>query len=174
MKNRFYDAKMHGADWNAVREDVRAAARLPRRRGRAAHDHDDDDRPAQRVAHRRQRRAQSDAGGRCRRAIRASISSPIASGFYKVGHIYKNGPADHDYLKIKKGNFVVSVDDHDLKTSDNYWRYFTLAPARKFHFLINDKPAKDGAWDVTITPVAGTAFGDLQYARWVGRVGATW
>ena len=44
------------------------------------------------------------------------------SGFYKVGHIYKNGPADHDYLKIKTGNFIVSIDDRDLKTSDNYWR----------------------------------------------------
>jgi len=32
---------------------------------------------------------------------------------------------------------------------------------------MNDKPAKDGAWDVTIAPVAGGAFGDLQYARWV-------
>ena len=32
--------------------DVRAAARGPRRRGRAAHDHDDDDRPSQRLAHR--------------------------------------------------------------------------------------------------------------------------
>jgi len=90
-----------------------------------------------------------------------------AAGYYKVGHIYKNGPADHDYLKIKTGNFVVSIDDHDLKTSENYWQYFTIAAGNKFHFLVNDKPAKDGAWDVTIAPVAGGAFGDLQYARWV-------
>ena len=27
MKNRFYDAKMHGADWNAAKQDLRAAAR---------------------------------------------------------------------------------------------------------------------------------------------------
>ena len=33
--------------------------------------------------------------------------------------------------------------------------------------MINDKPAKDGAWEVTIAPVAQQAFGDLQYARWV-------
>ena len=36
MKNRFYDAKMHGADWTAACKTVRAAARLPRRRRRAA------------------------------------------------------------------------------------------------------------------------------------------
>jgi tricorn protease len=59
------------------------------------------------------------------------------------------------------------VDGHDLKSSDNYWQFFTLAPGTKFHFAINDKPSKDGAWEVTITPVAGSAFGDLQYARWV-------
>ncbi len=32
---------------------------------------------------------------------------------------------------------------------------------------LNDKPAKEGAWEVTIAPIAGGAFGDLQYARWV-------
>ena len=89
------------------------------------------------------------------------------SGYYKVGHIYKDGPADRDYLKIAKGDYIIAVDDHDLKTTDNYWQHFTLAAGTKFHFLLNDKPAKEGAWDVTITPVAGAAFGDLQYARWV-------
>jgi tricorn protease len=61
----------------------------------------------------------------------------------------------------------VSVDDHDLKTSDNYWQYFTIAAGAKFHFMINDKPSRDGAWEVTITPAAPTAFADLQYERWV-------
>ena len=32
---------------------------------------------------------------------------------------------------------------------------------------MNDKPVKDGAWNVTITPVASSAFVDLQYERWV-------
>ena len=69
-------------------------------------------------------------------------SWPIASGFYKVGHIYKDGPADRDYLKIKAGHFIIAVDDHDLKTGDNYWQFFTLAPGTKFHFMINDKPVQ--------------------------------
>jgi len=92
---------------------------------------------------------------------------PDASGFYKVGHLYKDGPADRDFLKIAPGNYVVSVDGHDLKSGDNYWQYFTLAPGTKFHFMVNDKPAKDGAWEVTITPVSAGEFGNLQYAKWV-------
>ena len=90
-----------------------------------------------------------------------------ASGFYKIAHIYKDGPADHDYLKIKKGDYLIAVDDREVKTSENYWQFFTLAAGTKFHFMVNDKPAKEGAWAVTISPVAGAAFGDLQYARWV-------
>jgi len=90
-----------------------------------------------------------------------------ASGYYKVGRVYKNGPADHDYLKLKSGNFIVSVDGRDLKTSDGYWQRLTIAAGNKFHFMVNDKPSKDGAWEVTITPVGNQAFGDLQYARWV-------
>ena len=88
------------------------------------------------------------------------------AGYYTVGHVYNNGPADHDYLKHAAGHFVISIDDHELKTSETYWRYFTIASGNKFHFL-NDKPSKDGAWDVAVTPVPGNAFGDLQYARWV-------
>jgi tricorn protease len=93
------------------------------------------------------------------------VSDP--SGFYKVGHIYRNGPADHDYLKIRTGHVIVSVDGHDLKTSESYWRYFTIAAGSKFHFLINDKPVKEGAWELTIAPAAGPAFADLQDERWV-------
>jgi len=61
----------------------------------------------------------------------------------------------------------VSIDDHDLKAGENVWRYLTIASGSKFHFMMNDKPSKDGAWEVTIAPVAQPAFGDLQYARWV-------
>jgi tricorn protease len=93
------------------------------------------------------------------------VSDP--SLYYKVGHIYTAGPADHDYLKLQPGHFIVSIDGHDLKTTDNYWRYLTIAAGNKFHFLVNDKPSKDGAWEVTIAPANGGAFSDLQYARWV-------
>src|SRR5258708_27599044 len=81
--------------------------------------------------------------------------------------IRRTGPADHDYVKIKTGDFVVSIDGHDLKTAESYWRSFPTASGNKFHFLVNEKPSKDGAWEVTIAPVGNQALGDLQYARWV-------
>ena len=127
MKNRFYDAEMNGVNWAMHAHEVRAAARLPRQRGRAAHGHDDDDRRAQRLAHGRERRTVGRrARRRARRAIRDSISCSMPSGYYRVGHIYKAGPADHDYLKVREGDYIIALDDRDLKTTDNYWQRLTL------------------------------------------------
>jgi tricorn protease len=84
-----------------------------------------------------------------------------------VGRLYKDGPADKDYLKIKEGHFIIALDDRELRTSDNYWQRFTYPLGQKFHFLLNDKPVRAGAWEVTITPVTNQAFGNLQYERWV-------
>src|SRR5688572_32835966 len=33
--------------------------------------------------------------------------------------------------------------------------------------MINDKPASEGAWEVTIAPATGGQWNDLMYAKWV-------
>src|SRR5262249_47289718 len=89
------------------------------------------------------------------------------SGFYRVSHVYKNGPADKDYIKIKAGDFVLAVDGQDLKAGDNYWKLYTESPGGKMELLVNSKPAKEGAWMTKVSPVAMGQVGNLQYQRWV-------
>ena len=38
---------------------------------------------------------------------------------------------------------------------ENYWWYLMIAVGNKFHFLMNDKLSKEGAWDVAITLAIG-------------------
>ncbi len=92
---------------------------------------------------------------------------PDSSGYYKVTWMYKDGPADHDYVKIKEGNFILAIDDHPLKSGDNYFQYFNAAAGRKFEFTVNSKPSTDGAWKTKVTPVSGAQYSTLQYERWV-------
>ena len=66
------------------------------------------------------------------------------------------------------GAHRIAVDGRDLKTTDNYWRYLTRPSTNKLRFLLNDKPSREGAWEIAVTPA--TNFGDLQYARWVERI----
>ena len=167
MKNRFYDSKMHGADWNAAKatygalldnlvdqEELHNVMMMMIGELNASH-------------------TGVSAGGPPGERSAVQTRYPgfdleaDASGYYRVGHIYKEGPADHDYLKIRTGDYIISIDDHELKTSENYWRYFTLAAGRKFHFLLNNKPSGEGAWSVTLEPASGSAHGDARYERWV-------
>jgi tricorn protease len=164
MKHRFYDPNMHGADWTAARE--RYAPMLD-------HVADNDELHAVMMmmigelnaSHTGVSGGPNNLPNTQRTRYPGFELEADPSGFFKVGHIYKNGPADRDILKIKPGHFVLSVNGHDLKTTDNYWRHFTLAAGSKFNFVLNDKPVKDGAWTVSIEPVG--SLGDLQYARWV-------
>ncbi len=167
MKNRFYDAAMHGADWTLAKstygpllnylvdeEELHTVMMMMIGELNASH---------------------TGVSGGPADAERSPAQTrhpgfdlvADASGYYRVGHVYKTGPADHDYLKIKEGDFIIALDDRDLKTTDNYWQYFTISAGRKFHFLVNGKPVRDGAWEVTIEPIASAAFGNLQYAKWV-------
>jgi tricorn protease len=58
MKYRFYDEKMHGVDWDAIKQPVRAAAEVRRRQRGRVRPGERDDRRAERVAHRRERPVQ--------------------------------------------------------------------------------------------------------------------
>jgi len=167
MKNRFYDPKMHGADWNAAKaqyeplldylvdqEELHTLMMIMIGELNASHT--------------------GVSGGRGAGARQAPQTRypgfdlvADSSGYFRVGHIYKTGPADRDYLKIRTGDYIISIDGHELKTSESYWKYFTLAAGSKFHFRLNDKPSAEGAWEVTIEPINSGAFGDLQYAKWV-------
>ena len=166
MKNRFYDANMHGTPWREMKsmyeplldnlvddEELHTVMMMMIGRLNASHT------------------GVSGAPGNNPGAAQTRYPGfdlvADASGYYKVGRIYKDGPADKDYLKIKEGQFIIALDDRDLKTSDNYWQRFTYPQGQKFHFLLNDTPVRAGAWEVTITPANNQAFGNLQYERWV-------
>ena len=168
MKNRFYDPSMHGADWNAARLSY----------GSVLDSIDDDDElrtvMVQMIGELNASHTGVSAGARPQGAQAPPQTrypgfelEPDVSGYYKVEHIWKDGPADHDYVKLKPGDFIIAVNDRELKTTESYWRDFTLAAGRKFHFLVNNTPARDGAWEVVLEPMAGNAYTNAQYAKWV-------
>ncbi len=92
---------------------------------------------------------------------------PDASGYFKVAYIYRKGPADHDYVRLHVGDYILSVGGKDLKTQDNYWQYFNVLQGRKFEFTVNSKPQIEGAWDLSLEPINQAAQDNLEYERWV-------
>jgi tricorn protease len=169
MKYRFYAADMHGVDWTkmksryepllddvADRDDLHDVVNMMIGELNASHTG-----------------ISGGVGGGRRESRSAGMRypgfelEPDASGFYKVTHIYKNGPADKDYVKIHVGDFVLALDDQELKSGDNYWKLYAAAPSNKWELTVNSKPAKEGAWKTKITPVSSMQYVNLQYEKWV-------
>src|SRR4029453_701622 len=137
MKFRFYDPYMHGIDWAAARKTYEPLL---------AHVADSDELHTvvmQMIGEVNASHTGMSGGGRRREAderIQPRYPGfdlePDASGYYKVSHVYKKGPADHDYVKLTAGNFVLAVNGKDLKTTDNYWKLFNLLPGKKFELKV--------------------------------------
>jgi tricorn protease len=166
MKNQFYDAKMHGVNWASMRDsyehllaDIGDSDELRtvimQMIGELNASHTGVTAPPARE------------GEQLSTRYPGFDLEPDASGLFKVSYIYKKGPADFEYVKLAHGNFILAINGKDLKSTDNYWKQFNLIPGRKFEFLVNSKPSKEGAWAVKLDPLSGPAFADLQYAKWV-------
>jgi tricorn protease len=168
MRNRFYDPQMHGVNWGAAKTKYESL--LPN-----IADSEELHNVVMEMIGEISASHTGISGGPNPGAEQDRVQTfypgfdleADASGFYKVTFIYKNGPADHDYVKIAVGNYIIAVKGKELKTSDNYWKFFNLIPGRKFEFMVNSKPQADGAWAVTVEPIAGAAQTNLEYDRWV-------
>ena len=170
MKNRFYDGNMHGVNWAAAKDKYETL--LP--------DIADPDELHNVVMEmigelNASHTGISGGGGlpgepepeRIQTRYPGFDLVPDSSGFYKVAWIYRKGPADHDYVKLAPGDFVIAINGKEVKTSDNYWREFNVLSGQRFEFTVNNKPQPDGAWTVAIEPITQQAQGDLEYERWV-------
>ncbi|HXB21999.1 MAG TPA: S41 family peptidase [Candidatus Solibacter sp.] len=168
MKHRFYDAEMHGADW------AKAKAVYEPMMEYIADQEEMHNIVSQMIGELNASHtgiSSTPSPEERDRVVQTRFpgfdleSDP--SGYYRVSYIYKDGPADKDYVRIDKGNYIVSIDGHELKAGDNYWKYLTAVRGEKIEFMVNSKPSSDGAWLTKVEPASNTAHTTLLYERWV-------
>ena len=128
----FYDAKMHGADWNAVYDEVRAAARVraASRRPRLPHRADRrraDGRPL--VSRRRRRRAAETAGApsACSAPTTRSRTGTIASSASTRARIWNpelRAPLSAPGIQVAEGDYLLEVNGRPLAPPTNVYSAF--------------------------------------------------
>jgi tricorn protease len=170
MKNRFYDAEMHGVDWAKARDTYEAM--LPH----VADQEELQNLVMEMIGELDASHTGISGGGtlpgetpreRIQTRYPGFSLEPDASGYYKVSYIYHKGPADHDYIKLAPGNFILAVNGRPITTKENYWQLFNVLPGRKLEFQVAAKPAPESAWTIEVEPVTAMAQADLEYDRWV-------
>ena len=174
MKNRFYDAKMHGANWREMKtiyeplldylvddDELHTVMMMMIGQLNASH-------TGVSGAPGDNRRRRADALSRLRprrRCVRLLQGRTPLQGWPRRQGL----PEDQGRPLHHRGRRSRLEDDGQLLAA-----LHAIRSGQKFHFLINDKPAKDGAWDVTITPrhrpgirrSAVRAVGRAIAARW--------
>lgn len=165
MKYRFYDENMHGRDWDAIKsrykpllqsvstnEDVYDLANEMIGELNASH---------------------TGVSGPPSRAMPRIYTTrylgfelePTTAGRYKVGHIYRDGPADKEWLALTEGDYVLSIDGQDIKSGDNYWKVLSSTLNEYIPVKVAKSANGDGARTVRIASV--TSLQDIKYEEWV-------
>jgi tricorn protease len=168
MKYRFYDPKMHGMDWDAMRAKYRPLVDFVGDRqellniinemiGELNASHTGAAPPPRGPG----------GGGVSTSHLGIELEPDNAAGRYRVTHIYEDGPADKDWVRVKAGDYLLAIDGKPVKAGDEYWQLLNQRLNRKVNVTFNSKPAEDGAWNTRIEAISTGAYSQLRYERWV-------
>jgi tricorn protease len=164
MKYRFYDEAMHGKDWNAIRARYEPLLR------HAGSNEDVYDLANEMIGE--LNASHTGVSGPPTRAMpRAYVTRFLgfemepADGRYRISHVYREGPADKEWLDLKVGDYVLAVDGQELKAGDNYWKALSQTLNEYVPVRVARSASGEGARTVRIASV--TSLTDIKYEEWV-------
>jgi tricorn protease len=169
MKYRFYDAKMHGKDWDAMRAKYKPLVSYVGDRHELMNIINEmiGELNASHTGASAAPASRAEGGSVQTRHLGIDLEADDATGRYKVGHVYEEGPLDKDWFKVEKGNFLVAIDGKPLKSTDDVTAFLGRRLNRKVELTLNTKPEEAGSWKIKYEPIAQAAFANLRYERWV-------
>ena len=88
-----------------------------------------------------------------------------ANGVYKINHIYRDGPADKEWLGLSVGDYVLAIDGQNIKAGDNYWKILSGSATEYVPVKVAKTPAGEGARVVRIASV--TSLSNIKYEEFV-------
>ncbi|HYV97839.1 MAG TPA: S41 family peptidase [Gemmatimonadaceae bacterium] len=86
-------------------------------------------------------------------------------GRYKITHVYRDGPADKEWLDLHDGDYVLAIDGKDIKNGDNYWKILTETLNTYIPVKVAKTATGEGARTVRIAAV--NSLNEIKYQEWV-------
>ncbi|HEX8719044.1 MAG TPA: S41 family peptidase, partial [Pyrinomonadaceae bacterium] len=168
MKYRFYDPKMHGTDWDAMRAKYKPLVEYVGDRQELLNIVNEmiGELNASHTG------AAPPPSGREPNAVSTGhlgveLEADAAAGRYRVTHVYEEGPADKDWVRVAVGDYLIAIDGKPVKAGDEYWALLNHRLNRKVAVTFNSRPTAEGAWSTRIEPTSTGNFSQLRYERWV-------
>ena len=177
MRDSFYDPKMHGADWEAVRTRYRPIVDecvdvkdfhllLQEMVGELNASHTGAS--ASTGPGRGGRGGPPMGGGRNDTASLGVWFDWSGNGpGLKVTGVLRDGPADTEETRIKPGEYVLAAAGVDAAPTEAFVKALAGKAGNGVDVLVNAAPDKTGARTVKLTPVSRGQFTELLYDHWV-------
>jgi tricorn protease len=164
MKYRYYDPQMHGKDWAAIYERYRPLLKYAGTNedvydianamiGELSSSHTGVSGPS------------SVTVPRAYTTRYLGFEMEPANGRYRVTHVYRDGPADKDWIDINEGDYVVGIDGKDVKAGDDYWKILSTTDNEYVPVKVSKTP--DGANATTFRIATVTNLTNIKYEEWV-------
>jgi tricorn protease len=165
MKYRFYDEKMHGRDWDAIKSRYKPLLK------HVATNEDVYDLANEMIGE--LNASHTGVSGPPSRSMPDVYTTrylgfelePSDAGRYKVGHVYKGGPADKEWLDIAEGDYVLAINGQELKSGENYERLLATAMNEYIPVRVSKNASGEGARTMRIATV--TSLTNIKYEEWV-------
>ena len=166
MKYRFYDEKMHGRDWAAIKARYKPLLKY------VGTNEDLYDLANEMIGE--LNASHTGVSGPPTRTMPRAYTTRFlglelepANGRYRVSHIYREGPADKEWIDLKVGDYVLAIDGKELKAGDNYWKALSETLNEYVPVRVAKSPSGEGAKVVRINSAASLT--DIKYEEWVAK-----
>ena len=164
MKYRFYDEKMHGRDWAAIKARYKPLLKY------VGTNEDLYDLANEMIGE--LNASHTGVSGPPTRPMPRAYTTRFlgfevepSNGRYRVSHIYRDGPADREWIDLKVGDYVLALDGKELEAGDNYWKTLSETLNEYVPVRVAKSPSGEGAKVVRINSV--TSLTDIKYEEWV-------
>ncbi len=164
-KERFYNEKMHGVDWEMLTSEYRKF--LP-------HINNNYDFAELLSEYLGELNVSHTGSGYRVPATRESASTANLGVFFdlvwdgdglKVQEIVKGGPFDKASSKLAAGDVIISIDGVEILKGMDYYPLLNRKAGERT--LVGILKASGEKTDMVVVPISSSAFSDLLYKRWV-------
>jgi tricorn protease len=165
MRDSYYDDKLHGSDWNRVRdayrpilEDITYKEDFNALFGLVLGELNSSHVGIFGVPNRE---------GPVTPSLGIALDDSYAGPGVKVATVVPKGSADKERSRLKPGDLLLTVDGEAVKTTEQFYRLLADKAAKPVVLTVNTEPKVEGAHTVRIRPITTAAYKQLDYDRWV-------
>jgi tricorn protease len=163
MKYYFYDENMHGYDWDSIKESYKPLLQY------VGNNQDLYDMTNEMIGE--LNASHTGVSGPTRERPQTYQTKFLGfemiptEKYYRISHIYWNGPADKEWIKLENGNYILAIDGHEVKTGQNYWNILNHTLNDYVSVKVNSEPSPSGAWEIRIK--TETSLRNIKYEEWI-------